>query len=76
MGKQVKVKFNGLTDPDFAGMYRDTTVGRVYDGYFPAPDETDAYGDPVDVDDELWYTDDAGDSVVSRMSHGFELVEE
>ncbi|WNO29628.1 hypothetical protein [Enterobacter phage SDFMU_Pec] len=74
MAKQVKVRYVHNVG---ALVCRDCTVGRVYDAELPSFGEVDEAGAEVQYYDELWITkDDAGDAVVTRLSAGFELVEE
>lgn len=74
MAKQVQVRYVYN-----AGAFecRDITVGCVYDAELPSFGEVDKDGEEVQCYDELWITkDDAGDAIVTRLSVGFELVEE
>lgn len=74
MAKQVQVRYVYNAG---ALECRDITVGCVYDAELPSFGEVDKDGVEVQCYDELWITeDDAGDAVVTRLSVGFELVEE
>ena len=74
MAKQVQVRYVYNAG---ALECRDITVGRVYDAELPSFGEVDKDGAEVQRYDELWITkDDAGDTVVTHLSAGFELVGE
>jgi hypothetical protein len=77
MGKNVQVKYTGEhTDSVSKRVCRDMTIGEVYTAYLPDVGEVDHHGLPVSLSDELWITaDDAGDTVVTELTDGFELVE-
>ena len=76
MGKQVQVIFTAK-DLSYSGrvVSRDLTVGNTYKGYLPDVGEKDKDGLAVAYVDELWIeSDDAGESVVTRLSEGFTIA--
>lgn len=75
MAKDVVVKFIGANTFDGKAVTRDMTPGRTYLAKMPSAGEIDPDGIPVLFNDELWIkADDVGDSVVTQLSDGFELV--
>ena len=75
MAKDVMVKFIGANTPAGKIVTRDMTTGRTYLAKMPSAGEIDPDGLSVLYDDELWIkADDAGESVVTKLSDGFELV--
>lgn len=76
MGKQVQVIFTAK-NRSAAGrsVSRDMTSGKTYNGYLPDLGEKDPHGLAVAYTDELWIeSDDAGETVVTRLSEGFILA--
>ena len=75
MAKDVTVKFIGANTPEGELVTRDMTRGRIYLAQMPSAGEIDPDGLPMIYDDELWIkADDVGESVVTQLSDGFELV--
>ena len=75
MAKDVMVKFTGANTPNGMIVTRDMTLGRTYLAQMPSAGEIDPEGLPVIYDDELWVKeDDVGESVITQLSDGFELV--
>ena len=75
MAKDVTVKFIGANTCSGKLVTRDMTQGRIYLAQMPSAGEIDPDGIPVIYDDELWIkADDVGESVITKLSNGFELV--
>lgn len=75
MAKNVMVKFIGANTFNGKIVTRDMTLGRIYLAQMPSAGEIDPDGLPVIYDDELWIrADDVGESVITQLSDGFELV--
>lgn len=72
MSKEIKAKYEGEWRPHL----RDITPGKVYQGAALEAGETNGFGRTNDVGDEFQFVDDSGDMVVSRLSYGWETVED
>lgn len=75
MAKDVTVKFIGAKTFGGKAVTKGMTQGRIYPAKMPVVGEIDPHGWPVRFNNELWVeADDVGETVVTRLSDGFELV--
>lgn len=72
MSKQVKAKYAG----DWKPHLRDVIPGEVYQGWVLEVGEINHFDRASQTGDEFQFVDDSGDVVVSRLSFGWEVVEE
>ncbi|QHR70500.1 hypothetical protein megetsur_10 [Escherichia phage megetsur] len=76
MAKEVTVRYTGVhTSAHSKFCARDCTIGELYAARLPELGEVDPDGLEVCLPNELWVDDDAGDTVVTQLGDGFELVE-
>lgn len=78
MGEPIKVKFVGPNSFLASIVARDCTVGKIYSASRLHAGSLDAYGNRVacDCHDAITITDDVGDVVETKLSSGFEIVED
>lgn len=72
MSKQIKAQYAG----DWKPHLRDITPGKVYQGEALEVGEINHFDRTSETGDEFQFVDDSGDVVVSRLSFGWELVED
>lgn len=71
MCKQIRAKFVG--DGVFHPHLRDTTPGKSYDGLALEVGDVNYFNRVSQTGDEFQFTDDSGDTVVTRLHFGWEV---
>lgn len=71
MSKHVKAKFVGDGVEHFH--LRDTTLGKSYDGLALEVGDVNYFNRVSQTGDEFQFTDDSGDTVVTRLHFGWEV---